>query len=101
MVSLETSSIIKGVLQRDRRSIARAISIVDNNENESRTIIKAIFEKNRERNDGWVYWFRWGAGKSTLIGKLVPEFRSIGYSVAILAVDPTSPITGGAILGTE
>ena len=36
-----------------------------------------------------------GAGKSTLIGKLVPEFRSIGYSVAILAVDPTSPITGG------
>ncbi|HYZ65798.1 MAG TPA: methylmalonyl Co-A mutase-associated GTPase MeaB, partial [Nitrososphaeraceae archaeon] len=40
-----------------------------------------------------------GAGKSTLIGKLIPEFQTIGYSVAVLAVDPTSPITGGAILG--
>ena len=43
MVSVEASGIIKGLLQADRRSIARAISIVDNNENESRTIIKAIF----------------------------------------------------------
>ncbi|HSN96626.1 MAG TPA: methylmalonyl Co-A mutase-associated GTPase MeaB, partial [Nitrososphaeraceae archaeon] len=45
MVSPEMSSIVKGVLQRDRRSIARAISIVDNNEKESRAIVQAVFEK--------------------------------------------------------
>lgn len=98
MVSVEASGIIKGLLKADRRSIARAISIVDNNENESRTIIKAIFGRTgNARTVGFTG--SGGAGKSTLIGKLVPEFRSIGYSVAILAVDPTSPITGGAILG--
>jgi LAO/AO transport system kinase len=40
-----------------------------------------------------------GAGKSSLIEKLVPFFQNLGYKIAILAVDPTSPITGGAILG--
>jgi LAO/AO transport system kinase len=40
-----------------------------------------------------------GAGKSSLVGKLIPECEALGYKVAVLAVDPTSPITGGAILG--
>ena len=40
-----------------------------------------------------------GAGKSSLVGKLIPECQALGYKVAILAVDPTSPVTGGAILG--
>jgi LAO/AO transport system kinase len=40
-----------------------------------------------------------GAGKSSLVGKLIPECQALGYKVAVLAVDPTSPITGGAILG--
>jgi LAO/AO transport system kinase len=40
-----------------------------------------------------------GAGKSSLLGKLIPECQALGYKVAVLAVDPTSPITGGAILG--
>src|SRR5918996_4452528 len=98
MKSSEASSIIEGVLQADRRSIARAISIVDNNENESRAIIQAIFEKTGNARTIGLTGSA-GAGKSTLVGKLIPEFHSLGYSVAILAVDPTSPITGGAILG--
>ena len=98
MVSPEMSSIVKGVLQRDRRSIARAISIVDNNEKESRAIVQAVFGKTGKAKTVGLTGSA-GAGKSTLIGKLVPEFHSLGYSVAILAVDPTSPITGGAILG--
>jgi LAO/AO transport system kinase len=40
-----------------------------------------------------------GSGKSTLIGKLIDEFKRFGYKIAIIAVDPTSPLTGGAILG--
>ena len=98
MLSHQTSSIVEGVLQADRRSISRAISIVDNNEKECRDIIQAIFSKTgRAKTIGLTGSA--GAGKSTLIGKLIPELQGIGYTVAILAVDPTSPISGGAILG--
>jgi LAO/AO transport system kinase len=98
MTSSQASNIVEGVLQADRRSIARAISIIDNNENEARAIIQAIFEKTGNAKTIGLTGSA-GAGKSTLMGKLIPEFHSLGYSVAILAVDPTSPITGGAILG--
>jgi LAO/AO transport system kinase len=98
MLSHQTSSIVEGVLQADRRSISRAISIVDNNERECRDIIQAIFSKTgRAKTIGLTGSA--GAGKSTLIGKLIPELHGMGYTVAVLAVDPTSPITGGAILG--
>jgi LAO/AO transport system kinase len=98
MLSHQTSSIVQGVLQADRRSISRAISIVDNNEKECRDIIQAIFSKTgRAKTIGLTGSA--GAGKSTLIGKLIPELHDIGYTVAVLAIDPTSPITGGAILG--
>lgn len=98
MLSHQTSSIVEGVLQADRRSISRAISIVDNNEKECRDIIQAIFSKTgRAKTIGLTGSA--GAGKSTLIGKLIPELHDIGYTVAVLAIDPTSPITGGAILG--
>ena len=40
-----------------------------------------------------------GSGKSTLISRLIPEFRRRGYKVAVVAIDPSSPLTGGALLG--
>jgi len=98
MLSPHASSIVEGVLHADRRSIARAISIVDNNEKECRDIIQTIFPRTGRAKTIGITGSA-GAGKSTLIGKLIPEFQTIGYSVAVLAVDPTSPITGGAILG--
>jgi LAO/AO transport system kinase len=98
MLSPHASSIAEGVLHADRRSIARAISIVDNNEKECRDIIQTIFPRTGRAKTIGITGSA-GAGKSTLIGKLIPEFQTIGYSVAVLAVDPTSPITGGAILG--
>ncbi len=98
MTSPKASNIVEGVLEGDRRSIARAISIVDNDETESRAIVKAIFRRTRNAKTIGLTGSA-GTGKSTLVGKLVPEFHSLGYSVAVLAVDPTSPITGGAILG--
>jgi len=90
--------IVKGLLAGERRALARAISIVDNDEPESREIIKQIFSKTGSaRTVGFTG--PGGAGKSSLIGKLIPECQALGYKVAVLAVDPTSPITGGAILG--
>ena len=90
--------IVKGLLAGERRALARAISIVDNDEPESREIIKQIFSKTGNiRTVGFTG--PGGAGKSSLVGKLIPECEMLGYKVAVLAVDPTSPITGGAILG--
>jgi LAO/AO transport system kinase len=90
--------IVKGLLSGERRALARAISIVDNDEPESREIIKQIFSKTGNiRTVGFTG--PGGAGKSSLLGKLIPECEVLGYKVAVLAVDPTSPITGGAILG--
>ncbi len=90
--------IVKGLLAGERRAIARAISIVDNDEPESREIIKQIFSKTGKiRTVGFTG--PGGAGKSSLVGKLIPQCEALDYRVAVLAVDPTSPITGGAILG--
>ena len=90
--------IVKGLLAGERRALARAISIVDNDEPESREIIKQIFSKTgKAKTVGFTG--PGGAGKSSLVGKLIPECQALGYRVAVLAVDPTSPITGGAILG--
>jgi LAO/AO transport system kinase len=90
--------IVKGLLAGERRALARAISIVDNDEPESREIIKQIFSKTGNISTVG-FTGPGGAGKSSLLGKLIPECQGLGYKVAVLAVDPTSPITGGAILG--
>ena len=92
------SQLVSGILKGDKRSISRAISIIDNNEAESLKIIHGIFKKTKNaRTIGFTGSA--GAGKSTLIGRIATEFHSLGYKVAIIAVDPSSPITGGALLG--
>ena len=92
------SQLVSGILKGDKRSISRAISIVDNNEPQSVKIIHEIFKKTKNaRTIGFTGSA--GSGKSTLIGRLAAEFHSLGYKVAVIAVDPSSPITGGALLG--
>jgi len=92
------SDLVAGILKGDKRSISRAISIVDNNDPDSVKIIHGIFKKTKNaKTIGFTGSA--GSGKSTLIGRLASEFHSLGYKVAVIAVDPTSPITGGALLG--
>ena len=74
--------IVKGLLRGDRRSLARAISIVDNEESSSELIIHQIFNKTgNARTVGFTG--PGGAGKSSLISKLVAEFQNLGYRVAV------------------
>ena len=90
--------IVEGILEGDRRSLSRAISLIDNEEGEYQDIIRHIYKKTgKAMTIGFTG--PGGSGKSSLIGRLVKEFKGFGYKIAIIAVDPTSPITGGAILG--
>ena len=90
--------LVEGILRGDRRSLSRAISIVDNREPDCHAILGQLFYKTgKAKTVGFTG--AGGAGKSSLIESLVPEFKGLGHRVAVIAVDPTSPITGGAILG--
>jgi LAO/AO transport system kinase len=80
------------------RALARAISTIEDNRPESRELLKALFNfTGRARVIGLTG--APGAGKSTLVDQLAREYRKQERTVGILAVDPTSPYTGGAILG--
>ena len=91
-------NIISELKHGKRRAIARAISIIENDDKAARALIKQIF-KNSGKSITIGITGPAGAGKSTLIDKTVLELKKLGYKAAVLAIDPTSHITGGAILG--
>ncbi len=90
--------IVDNLIRGDKRAIARSISIIDDEDPQSHEILKEIYQRTGKAITVG-FTGPGGAGKSTLIGNLIPYFKQLGYRIAILAVDPTSPITGGAILG--
>ncbi|MGC2197991.1 MAG: methylmalonyl Co-A mutase-associated GTPase MeaB [Terriglobales bacterium] len=82
----------------DARALARAISTVENRGPESSALLKALFPySGKARILGMTG--PPGAGKSTLVDQLARHYRHAGQTLGIIAVDPTSPYTGGAILG--
>ncbi|XXX82265.1 methylmalonyl Co-A mutase-associated GTPase MeaB [Sorangium sp. So ce134] len=86
------------VLARDTRATARACRLVDDRAGDYAAILKELFP---HTGRAWVLGVTGnpGAGKSTLTDRLIGAFRKQDRRVAVVAVDPTSPFTGGAILG--
>ncbi len=81
-----------------RGAIAKAISIVENDPKETRNLLKKIFPKSGKSIVIGITGPA-GAGKSSLINKTSMELRKLKTKPAVLAIDPTSHVTGGAILG--
>ena len=81
-----------------RGAIAKAISIIENDPSETKKILKTIF-KNSGKSMVIGITGPAGAGKSSLINKTAVELRKLKTKPAVLAIDPTSHVTGGAILG--
>jgi LAO/AO transport system kinase len=94
----QSQDLIRRTLQGERVPLARAISVVENEAPGAAEILDACFG-----HSGRAYRVGVtgppGAGKSTLVSRLAQEYRRLGETVAIVAVDPTSPFSGGALLG--
>ncbi|NOZ61564.1 MAG: methylmalonyl Co-A mutase-associated GTPase MeaB [Calditrichaeota bacterium] len=90
--------VIEKYEQGDRRALARLISLIENEDEQSKQILDKIFPRT-----GHAYRIGItgppGVGKSTLVDQLTKKFRQQQKKMGIIAVDPTSPFSGGALLG--
>ena len=86
------------LLEGDKRALARAISLVENDDPEGWAMVREVYPRTGRAS---VVGFTGppGVGKSTLIGRLVELARGLERQVAVLSIDPSSPFTQGALLG--
>lgn len=82
----------------DRRALARLLTAVENRSPVAEAAFRLLFPRAGRAHLVGITGPP-GAGKSTLVAALIGEVRAVGRSVAVIAVDPSSPITGGALLG--
>ena len=94
----EYHTVVDGVLEGAPRAIARAISLVEAEGEAGAEVIKGVFHRSARAYLLGVTGSP-GVGKSSLVDRLVTAARREGRTVAVLAIDPTSPFSGGAVLG--
>ncbi len=95
---IKTNELVDGVLKDDRRAIARLISLIENDSPKGVSAVKLLYPHTGSAYVVGVTGPQ-GCGKSTLIYRLASEFRKKGRTVGVVAIDPTSPFSGGALLG--
>ena len=91
-------NLISDLKKGKRSAIAKAISVIENNQPETRKLMKKIFKSSGKSIVIGITGPA-GAGKSSLINKTAVELKKLKTKPAVLAIDPTSHVTGGAILG--
>src|SRR5918996_1271971 len=86
------------LLAGDRRALARAISLVENDDPDGWALVREVYPKT---GNARIVGFTGppGVGKSTLIGRLIEQARAKDRQIAVLSIDPSSPFTQGALLG--
>jgi LAO/AO transport system kinase len=94
----DLSSLVDRLRQGDPRALARALSLVENDAPEAPALLSACFPNSGKALRIGITGAP-GAGKSTLVDRLARAFRAQNQTVGVLAVDPSSPFSGGAILG--
>lgn len=95
---IHNKALIEGVLNGRRLDIARAITHVENEQDDAIQLLSTLYPHTGNAHIIGVTGAP-GTGKSTLVTILTKQYREAGLTVAILAIDPTSPFTGGALLG--
>ncbi|MGL4648526.1 MAG: ArgK/MeaB family GTPase, partial [Caldilineaceae bacterium] len=97
-ISAATQALLNRLRAGDRLALARAISYVENQHTDAPGLLSALYPSTGRAHIVGVTGAP-GTGKSTLVTALAQTWRRAGQTVAIVAVDPTSPFTGGALLG--
>ena len=98
MPARTADDLVQPLLEGDKRALARAISLVEDDDPEGWKLVREVYPRTGKAA---VIGFTGppGVGKSTLIGRLVANARKQGRDVAVLSIDPSSPFTQGALLG--
>ncbi len=92
------SELFADALDGDRSALARLLSLIERGDDEAREVGRLAYSRS---GDGYTIGLTGapGAGKSTLTSAIIGHLRSLELEIAVLAIDPSSPFTGGAILG--
>jgi len=92
------TGLVAEVLSGSRRAVARLLTLIENDRPGAADALAALYP---HTGRAWIIGVTGapGTGKSTLVSALAAAYRARGQQVGIIAVDPTSPFTGGAILG--
>jgi LAO/AO transport system kinase len=94
----QATDLVDRLLAGDRRALARAITLVENDDPEGWALVREVYPKTGKAR---IVGFTGppGVGKSTLIGRLIEQGRADDRQIAVLSIDPSSPFTQGALLG--
>ncbi len=92
------NELLEGVLAGNHRALARSITVIENRQDGYRELVSAFHEHTGNADVIGITGSP-GSGKSTLVDKLASTYRDRGLTVGVIAIDPSSPFTGGAVLG--